>query len=304
MSDLLRRLPPLGTLAAFEAAHRLGSFTRAADDLSLSQASISRRIRELETDLGLTLFERRRYDVVPSPQADKLAATLRLALGDLAAVAETLRQEGTGSTTLTIFSDFSLATALVAPAVGEFQRRFPDVKLRFFASYDPIETVREPFDLGLQYGRWAEDRFEAEAIADDAIFPVCAPGRAASLPASPNAVDLAKQPLLHLEDTGRKWPDWRAFLALFRVKEPMPAKGLVFNSYQVCLDVAEKGEGIALGYARSVQPRLDSGALVRLPGMTMPLPETINLHWPRRAQRKRHAVRFVEIMKRRILPVA
>ena len=87
------------------------------------------------------------------------------------------------------------------------------------------------------------------------------------------------------------------------MKEPEPIKGLVFNSYQICLDVAERGEGIALGYARSVQPRLDTSALVRIPGMSMPLPDTINLHWPRQAERKPHAVRFAEMMRRRIQPI-
>jgi len=81
MTDLFRRLPPLGALAAFDAAFRHGSFTRAGDELALSQASISRRVRELESDLGLALFERRRHDVVPTEHAEKLSAVLVEELG-------------------------------------------------------------------------------------------------------------------------------------------------------------------------------------------------------------------------------
>lgn len=109
---------------------RLRSFTRAADELALSQSSISRRVRELEDDLGVRLFERRRYDVVPTEEGERLGATVRTALQDLAASAEQLGARGRGTERLTIFSDISLGNALVVPCVGDFQRRFPKVRLR------------------------------------------------------------------------------------------------------------------------------------------------------------------------------
>lgn len=303
MTKFSRRLPPLNSLVAFEAAFRLQSFTRAADELALSQASISRRIRELEQDLGIRLFERRRYDVSPTADGETLAATVRVSLSELASTADRLRTHGSRSDSLTIFSDLSIANALVAPLVGEFQRLYPDLRLRILASYEPIETVREHFDVGLQHGRWAEDKFVIEPIADDAIFPVCSPQLAARLPSPIGPVEIAKQPLLHLADVGREWPDWRSFLAFFRLKEPEPIEGLVFGSYQVCLDVAEKGEGVALGWSRSVKARLDAGHLVRLPGMTMPLVDSINVHRAKDAKPNPIADRFLRLLRSRIEPV-
>ena len=303
MTRAFRRLPPLNALVAFEAAFRHRSFTRAANELALSQASVSRRIRELELDLGLRLFERRRYDVLPTADGDELAATVRLSLGELATMADRLRNRGSGLDSLTIFSDLSLANALVAPVVGAFQRLHPELRLRVLASYEPIESVREDFDIGLHYGRWGEKKFTIEPIADDAIFPVCAPQLAARLPSPVSPVELAKQPLLHMADLGRKWPDWRSFLAFFRVKEPKPIEGLEFSSYQVCLDVAEKGDGIALGWARSVKARLDTGQLVRIPGMTMPLVDSINVHRPKRAKPNPIADRFLQLLRSKIEPV-
>ncbi len=108
MSELARRLPPLSTLVSFEAAFRLRSFTRAADELALSQASISRRVRELERDLGVALFERRRYDVLPTEDGERFAATVRVALQELAGSADRLRARRDGTERLTIFSDMSL----------------------------------------------------------------------------------------------------------------------------------------------------------------------------------------------------
>ncbi len=120
----------------------------------------------------------------------------------------------------------SLGNALVAPCVGPFQRLHPKLKLRILSSYEPIESIHEDFDIGLQYGRWAEDQFMVEALADEAIFPVCAPELARRLAQPANPAEIASQPLLHLVDVGRSWPDWRSFLAFFRLKEPKLIEGL------------------------------------------------------------------------------
>lgn len=302
MTELFRRLPPLGTLVAFEAAARHGSFTRAAEEIALSQASVSRRVRELERDLDTRLFERRRYDVVLTEDGEALAATVRVALSDLARLADRLRDQPSESG-LTIFTDLSLANALVAPVVGEFQRLHPDLDLRVVSSYQAIESSRDPFDVGLQHGRWAEDQFDLEPIADDVIFPVCSAEVAERLPVPLGPVELASQPLLHLVVAGRKWPDWRSFLAFFRIKEPPPIEGLTFSSYHTCLDVAERGGGVALGWARSVQARLDTGRLVRLPGLTMPLVDAVYLYRPKAAKPRPIAEDFVELLRNHIGPV-
>lgn len=300
MSELSRRLPPLNSLVSFEAALRLGSFTRAADELALSQASISRRVRELEEDLGVPLFERRRYDVVPTEEGERLGATVRVALQELADSTERLRARGEGRERLTIFSDMSLGNALVAPCLGEFQRINPQLKLRILSSYEPIESIREEFDIGLQCGNWADDLFSIEPIADDVIFPVCSPEFAEALPNPATPVDIANRPLLHLADVGRKWPDWRSFLAFFRLKEPKPTEGLTFNSYQICLDVAEQGDGIALGWGHTVKDRLVSGRLVRIEGLTMPVANAVNVYRRKGAKPKRTAEQFVALLRSKI----
>ncbi|MDH3580115.1 MAG: LysR substrate-binding domain-containing protein [Hyphomicrobiales bacterium] len=303
MPEHLRHLPPLSTLVAFETAFRLGSFTRAADELALSQASISRRVRELEDDLGVSLFERRRYDVTPTEEGEILGATVRVSLRELANTAERLRVRGDGTERLTIFSDMSLGNALVAPCVGEFQRLNPHLRLRVLSSYEPIESIREEFDIGLQYGSWAEDRFVVEPIANDVIFPVCSPDLLQDMPSPATPVDIAARPLLHLADVGRKWPDWRSFLAFFRLKEPKPIEGLAFNSYQICLDVAEQGEGIALGWGRSVMDRIVNGRLVRIPGLTMPLTDIVNIYKRKGSRPNPTAEKFVELLRSKITPV-
>ena len=303
MSNLRRRLPPLGTLVVFEAAFRLRSFSRAADEVFLSQASVSRRIKELETNLGVKLFVRQRHDVIPTTEGELLANTTSLALNELAATAQGLRLRANKNDSFTIFSDISLGRHLITPHLDEFQRRFPKVSFRLISSYDPIESVSEEFDIGFQVGCWGKDKFDIEAIADDAVFPVCSPQFASRLSKDPDPVELSKHPLLHLEDIGRDWINWKAFLAHFRMREPEKIDGLVFTSYQVCLDAAEQGNGIALGWYRTVKPQLDQGRLKRIGSMNIPIPNSINVYRRKRANKNPIADQFIETLRMNLEPV-
>lgn len=303
ISNLSRQLPPLGTLVVFEAAYRLGSFSRAGDEVALSQASVSRQIRQLEANLGVQLFDRRRHDVQATPEGDALAATVQLTLRELASTANQLRSTGKQKNRFTVFSDISIARYIITPILNEFQRQHPSLQLRVLSSYELIEKVTDHFDIGFQVGRTAEDRFNLEAIADDAVFPVCSPAFAHNLPRSITADDLAKYPLLHLEDLGHGWPSWSDFLAWYEAHNTSPADDFVFNSYQVCLSMAEQGEGIALGWARSVQSKLYEGKLVRIPGMVMQLPDSIYVYRSKLSPANPIAEEFIETIRSQIKPV-
>ena len=290
------RLPPLTALAPFEAAYRLQNFTRAAEELHYSQTTVSRRIAELEADLGVTLFERRRYDVVPTGDAEVLAASVRLALGEISRTADLLRRR-TDASNMTIFSDLSLATSLVAPVLGDFQRANPELNIRMLSSYEPIETTTEDFDVGLQYWRSGPNPYRVEPIADDAVYPVCSPEFADRLPADLSAADLSELPLLHVAYDNKDWTDWSQFLASFGTDSPSQTASMTFTSYQVCLDVAERGEGVALGWARTVQPRIDAGLLTALTDLTMPHPNAINAYLPKNRPTPPHVRAFISLLK-------
>ncbi len=303
MSNLRRRLPPLGTLVVFEAAFRLRSFSRAGEEVFLSQASVSRQIKQLETNLAVKLFERQRHDVLPTKAGEQLATTVYLTLNELASTADRLRLNKTDENNFTICSDISLGRHLIAPYLDDFQARFPELKFRLLSSYTPIEQVTEDFDLGFQIGRWAEDKFDIEPIADDAVFPVCSPVFASQLPAIVDAVELSKQPLLHLEDVGRDWIDWRSFLTTFRVRSLERIEGTTFTSYQVCLEAAESGRGIALGWYRSVKKQLDEGKLVRVSNLLVRIPDSINVYRRKLARSNPIADQFVKKLRTNIEPI-
>jgi DNA-binding transcriptional LysR family regulator len=298
MPDFEQLLPPLATLVPFEAAFRHGNFTRAARELHLSQATVSRRIRELETDLGVTLFTRQRYDVTPTADGELLAASVRLSLSELCATADLIRRRALGNDSITVLTSLSLATATIAPVLGEFRRTHPDVNIRVLASDDLVASTDEDFDLALGYGPNESSLFTVEFIAYDAVFPVCSPSFAAELPTPVTPADLAVLPLLHVDYVDPGWTTWQDILASAMVGERSQPKSVVFTSYQMCLEVAERDGGIALGWERSVRLRLDAGTLVRVPDITIPHAGRINAYFPIRSAPNPHAVEFVTLLKR------
>ena len=264
MADFERSLTPLATLVAFEAAYRHQNFSRAAAELFQSPTTVSRRVRELEDDLGLSLFTRHRHDVAPTADADELVGAVRLSLNELASTADRLRRRAAEQASLTILASLSLTSAMIVPALEQLQRKHPDLNVRVVSACEPIETTRQPFDVAIQYGTGESARFDVEFIADEAVFPVCSPTFAERFSNPLTADDLATLPLLHVDYDDPSWITWERFLQTIGVDSRSGQRAQVFNSYATCLDVAERGEGVALGWEHSVTPRLQTGALVRI----------------------------------------
>lgn len=297
MADFDRLLPPLASLVSFEAAFRHRNFTRAAEELYLSQASVSRRIRELEANLGVSLFERHRYDVTPTAEAEILAVSVRLSLSELSSTADLLRRKAGDSKSLTILSSLSLASVIVAPVLADMQGKYPDLNIRVLSCCEPIETTKEEFDIAIQYGPRESSMFSVEFIAEEAVFPVCSPSFAAQMERPITAADLSRLPLLDVEYDDPSWTTWRDFLASVGAAEPKPDPALVFTSYQVCLDIAERGDGVALGWEHSVGPRLDAGTLVRVPGVTVANAGVINAYVPNHTATSAYAPEILALLK-------
>lgn len=278
MSRLYRSLPPLGTLVVFESVFRMGSFTKAADECALSQASVSRQIRQLEENLGIRLFDRHRYDVTATEDGEVFYLSVRRALEELRISAMSLRERASGHHRFTIYSDLSLAMEVLAPMISRLQRQYPDVQFNLLSSYEPIEQTQSSFDIGFQVGRRGENLFDIETIATDEVFPVCSPEFAAANSGIVSAAELSTLSLLQLDYEDKKSMGWRQFLAHYQVKDFKPVDKLVFSSYQVCLGVAEQGEGVALGWGRSVQSKIDDGKLVKFTDLTIPIQDGISVH--------------------------
>jgi len=278
ISNLRKRLPPLGTLAAFEAAARLRTFTRAAEELNLTQAAVSRQIRLLEQDLGVQLFKRRRHDVILTYEGERFAAKVGPALQIIGDAADFLKSRYAED--LTICSEICFAAHWLMPRLSGFQLKHPQLNLRIITSSRPIDSETEEFDLALAYGRAGSRRVYSHPLADDEIVAVCSPSVRARI--APERLDemLERENLIHFRHQEGNWMDWERFLAHFGAT-PNKVPKLVFNTYNSALDAAMTGNGVMLGWRRSVERPLADGRLVAVEALAVPSPDPISAHVPR-----------------------
>ncbi|MBZ8131867.1 LysR substrate-binding domain-containing protein [Afifella sp. IM 167] len=258
-----RRLPPLATLTPFEAAARLESFTLAAAELGLTQAAVSKQVRALERDLGTALFERRNRAVFLTEEGRRLGRIVGAALSDIGEAAGKLRG-GTRSGEVVLFCQLCEAFYWLMPRLSRFHRLHPDVELRVASSTRPIVDAEGPFDVAIQTSGRRHGSFPLAFTASDEIFPVCSPHyiERKALPLA--LADLRKQALLSHRVVPQDWIDWDGWLAEVGSAVRVGAHdGRAFDSYPLVLQAAVSGQGIALGWRRTVETLLKEGALIR-----------------------------------------
>jgi LysR family glycine cleavage system transcriptional activator len=265
----------MGTLAVFESAGRLLSFSRAADECALSQASVSRQMRQLEENLSVQLFDRHRHDVTLTEAGARFHETVVRSLTSLSSIASELRSHSQRDTRFTIYSDLSLATHVLTPVIEHLQERFPEIAFIIHSSYEPVEQTDISFDLGLQPGARTTTELEQKTIGEDLMFPVCSPAFLENCKQNFSVTELCQLPLLQVDYENKGGVDWDNFLSQFDMTLSAKRSDLIFSSYQVCLSVAEQGHGVALGWARSVNHKLAEGKLVRISNLSAVVPDGV-----------------------------
>jgi LysR family glycine cleavage system transcriptional activator len=245
---------PLTALRAFEAAARHGSFTRAAEELHVTQGAVSRQVRALEQRIGVALFERNGRRIALSREGRLLASAATDALERLG---EALSRVARPNSVVTLTMLPSVAACWMAPRMGEFASDHPEVELRLSASRHLVDFQREGIDAAIRYGPGGWTGVEAELLGTETIFPVCSPDYAAALELRGPA-DLARAVLLHT-DVPDGWRDW---FAAAGCPEAYTNKGVYLDEDSALLRAAAEGEGMALGRSVLVAADLASGRLV------------------------------------------
>lgn len=252
------RLPPLFSLQAFEAAARLGNFSRAAAELHLTPGAISRQVRQLEDWCGQTLFERVGNAMRLTPEGRELLARLG---GPLAALHEAVYPEpGDAPATLQIATLGSLARAWLLPRLHGFIAAAPRVRLVVQTDYALVRPPPRVALVALRHGR-PEDG--GELLFADRLLAVATPALAREL--GPDARHWPASRLLsHV--TGDA-PLWQAAAGLAAA-----AQGPAFNDAALTLDAAEAGLGATVTRLSLALPRLRAGTLVQAHPLLLPSP--------------------------------
>ena len=255
---VLRRLPPLNALKAFEAAARHESFTRAAEELSVTQGAVSHQVKALELQLGVKLFNRERQRLVITEAGREYLTVLRDALDRIAVGTERLLQrQSSGVLTVSTSPDF--AAKWLVNRLGRFAEDHPSIDLRVSATLHHVDFAREDVDLAVRHGDGNWPGLDVARLSAEHLFAVCSPKLLAGRTRLAKPSDVLKFPLLHVDD--RK--DWARWLEVAGVEGARLSHGPVLNRASMVIDAAIDGQGIALARTTLAATDLINGRLVR-----------------------------------------
>lgn len=252
-----RDLPSLNALRAFEAAARHLSFTRAADELNVTQAAVSHQVKALEERLGISLFRRLNRRLMLTDAGQMLQPSVGEALDQMADAVARLKRDDSGVLTITTMESF--AASWLVPRLARFRRRNPDIDVRVMLSDQAVDLEREGIDAGIRYGRGDWSRCVSERLMTEELFPVCAPALLAGPQPLARPKDLAHHTLLH--DDMRQ--DWMMWLMAAGVNGIDATRGPAFQYSNLVVQAAISGQGVALGRSVLVADALADGRLVR-----------------------------------------
>lgn len=259
---LRRSLPPTNSLVVFEAAARHMNFTRAAEELAVTQSAVSRQIQLLEEHLGLPLFQRQARGLSLTRDGERLHRAVSMGLEHIANVAADIRrQRGPGE--LTVATSVSFASYWLVARIASFRAAHPDIELRLVAASPVYDLAAAGIDLAVRYGGGEWPGVEATRLFDNEIWPVCAPSYLKGRPPIGSPADLTRETLLHLSKFDRNWVTWESFLAAFGITEEPKLRGLTFDNHHVLIQAALRGEGVALCGRRLAEDFIAHGDLVR-----------------------------------------
>lgn len=255
-TDTATRLPSLNALRAFEAAARLGSFTLAARELSVTQGAVSRQIKQLENQLDVILFHRLHKRLKLTDQGMLLLPPLTRAFDTITRAVDQLKSQGL-DLSLKVHPTFAIRWLI--PRLHNFQCQYPDIRVRMTTSSKNVDFATENFDAGITHLGSETPGVMREKILTEQLVPVCAPALLQTGPPINRPEDLKHYPLLH---NSPNMGEWQAWADQRDVQGLSLEHGQIFEVDDAALQAATTGLGIALGDIFLIRDELDTGRLV------------------------------------------
>lgn len=272
-------LPPLTWLRAFEAAARAGSFTTAAEELSLTSAAVSHQIRSLESYLGYPLFERLPRSVKLTSMGRAYLPAVRRAFDELSRTTFGLFG-GQGERTITIRSTASYSVLWLAPHLKSFLQAYPEIDVRLHTAIwvEALNPDETDIDIRFGDGRWPG--YQVELISNDNSVVVCSPQVAAQIAAFTSLEQLQDFKCIHIMGREGRWEEYVSKLG---VEIPLDL-GIKVDTSLNALELAASGIGLALVQKSFAAAYLKDGRLVRPFDLELPSDESHYLLLPKGAK--------------------
>jgi DNA-binding transcriptional LysR family regulator len=258
MTTLSRKLlPSSSALAAFDSVARLGSFSLAADELSLTQGAISRQVMSMEEQLGVRLFERGARGVSLTAEGRTYAKAIGAALGEIRAASLQLMTKTHGSV-LNLAMLPTFGTRWLLPRIPDFVDSHPEITINFATRIGQFDFEREGIDMAIHIGQPDWPAAESTFLMPEMVAPVCSPAFLADHPIK-SAQDIADFPLLHMASRPGAWDHWFQSLGIVT----SPTKGMRFEQFSSVAQACIAGLGIALMPLFLIEVELKVGQIVQ-----------------------------------------
>jgi LysR family transcriptional regulator, glycine cleavage system transcriptional activator len=258
---IVARLPPLSALKSFEAAARSSSFSKAAEELHVTQSAVSHQIRQLETWFGVALFDRQGRQNLPTPEGAELARSLAEAFNIMGIACQRIAKSD-GKPSLTVAAIPSVATIWLIPRLPAFHERHPEINVRLMHAIYGQQVDFEDVNLAITYGDWNEAPSNATKFLEGVSYPVCSALYLEQTGPIKQPADLLKCALLHDIDR-RPWLRWFKAADL---KVDSQQAGPLFEGFNMLHSAILAGQGVGLAPTAILADDLKSGRLVKLFG--------------------------------------
>lgn len=272
MARLFKRPISLAHLRGFEAAARHLSFTLAADELHLTQSSISRQVQGLEEEMGKPLFLRRTRELELTVAGQKLYRSVRSAINDIDRTVAEIR--GTAlrkRVTLTTWPSF--ASLWLVPRLAAFARVQPDIDIRIDSTDAMLDLdAEDDIDFAIRYCRNETAPHHAIKLMDEELTPAISPALLDRIGPLNSPADLERATLLVLEDglPSAAENSWERWLSLAGVPTLQPAGRLLFNYVDQSMQAAARGQGVVLAKTPFLREFAERGELITPFALRMP----------------------------------
>ena len=297
-----QQLPPLNALRAFEAVARLKSFTKAADELSVTRAAVSHQIKNLEEYMGFPLFQRHTRSISLTAAGEAALPKLREGFNNISDAVH-LMTSHLANESITVWMAPSFASKWLIPRLHSFSNQYPDIDMQISAVPGLIDSasnkgfsVEELFrsddvDVVIRYGKGNYPGCRIYKLFSVEAVPLCSPALMND-PEKPllKPNDLKYHTLLHdnTDYVGR--PAWSKWLKEAGVQGVKHDRGLRFNHISLAIDAAIDGQGVLLGLKALAKNDIEAGRLCIPFPQTMPIEMSYYAIYPESAESNLHAV--------------
>ena len=260
MRDLERHTGSVHNLVVFEAAARLASFSRAAEELGVTQPAVSQSVKRLELAVGARLFQRNHRAISLTDAGERLYEDVS---AGFARILATARQIGRAACPdhVTVLASTAFATWWMVPRLADFRARHPQVDLRLETLDKDLDISAEATSLAVRRGSGHWPGYASASIAPERLVAVASPAFLSRLPPVSSAAALLRMPLIHLDEPHRYRPGWSEYFAHLGIEFRDLGEGLRLNDYALVLQAAMAGEGVAIGWQHICERPIAQGLL-------------------------------------------